>query len=369
MNTLRNNNKHLQLSTLAYSAGRVCLALALAFTLSVTSGVVQAAPLAATAPGLGSASNFAVLSAAPDALGAVTCTTSTVNGDVGSSGPMTSVTQTLCTITGAVIAPVSDEVLADFNDAYDAYAAIDCTGSLDTAYTGQTLTLTPGVYCNDAAVTFTDSTLTLDGQGDANAVWIFKIGTLGTGALTGTNFSVVMAGEGDPCNVSWWVAEAATMTTSGFQGTILAGAAITVTGLAGTPTPFNGDVLAKAAVTLTDVTLTGCKGDDGGDHGCKDGKGKGKGHGQDCCDDGKGKGHGQDCCDDGRGKGHGQKCCDDGGRGKGHGQNCCDDGGRGKGHGQNCCDDGKGKGHGQNCCDDGKGKGHGQDDCKRGKGK
>jgi len=40
----------------------------------------------------------------------------------------------------------------------------------------------------------------------------------------------VMAGGGQACNVNWWVAQAATLTTSSFQGTILAGADITVTG-------------------------------------------------------------------------------------------------------------------------------------------
>ncbi|MEQ1837843.1 MAG: ice-binding family protein [Candidatus Nitrotoga sp.] len=221
------------------------------------------AKTASTAPSLGAASNFTVLSAAPDAGGAVTCTASTINGDVGSSGSMASVVQTGCTINGAIVAPVSAKVITDFNSAYDQYASVACTGTLNTAYTGATLTLTPGVYCSAAAVTFTDSTLTLDGQGDANAAWIFKIGTPGiggTGALTGTNFSVVMVNSAQACNVTWWVAEAATMTTSAFQGTILAGAAVTLTGLAGTPTPFFGDVLAKAAVTLTDITITGCMG-------------------------------------------------------------------------------------------------------------
>ena len=205
------------------------------------------------APALGSAGSFAVLSAAAGAGGAVTLTNSTVTGDVGSSGLKASVVQTGSTITGAVIAPVSAQVLRDFNSAYDQYAAIPCTGSLETAYSGTTLILTPGVYCNGAAVTFTDTTLILDGQGNADAVWIFKIGTLGTGALTGTNFTVLMSGGGVPCNVYWWVAEAATLTTSNFIGTILAGAAIRVTG--GT---FNGDALAKAAVTLTDADITGC---------------------------------------------------------------------------------------------------------------
>jgi hypothetical protein len=61
--------------------------------------------------------------------------------------------------------------------------------------------------------------------------------------------------------VTWWVAEAATMTRANFKGTILAGAAITTTGIAGSPpTPFEGRALAKAAVTLTDVAFLGCQG-------------------------------------------------------------------------------------------------------------
>ena len=250
---------------------------------------------AATAPALNTASGYSVLSVgtaippstAADATAAVTATTSTVTGDVGSAG---AVTLTGSTINGNVVfsgalvntgstmsgtsTPLPVQVINDFNTAYGQYAAIPCTGTLDTAYTGATLTLTPGVYCNDAAVTFTDSTLTLDGLGNANAVWIFKIGTLGTGALTGTNFTVNMANGGDACNVSWWVAEASTMTTSGFQGSILAGAAITLTGLAGTATPFNGDIMAKAGITMTDVTVTGCTGGgaNNGHDGCNGGK-------------------------------------------------------------------------------------------------
>lgn len=248
--------------------------------------LVGASPsFAANVPSLGAASNFAVLSAASAGGGAVTCTNSSITGDVGSSGAPASVTQTNCTITGAIIAPVSAQVVTDFNSAYDRYQKISCTGSLNTAYTDTTLTLVPGVYCNDAGVTFTNTTLTLDAQGDANAVWIFKIGTGGTGALTGTNFSVVMTNGGEACNVYWWVAEAVTMTTSGFQGTILAGAAITMTGLAGTTTPFNGSALAKAAVTLTNVSVNGCMATGGG------GKSKSKcnqgvGNGPEGCDPG-----------------------------------------------------------------------------------
>ena len=237
---------------------------------------------AQTLPALGTASNFAVLSAAPNSGGAVICTASTINGNVGSSGPMASVVQTGCTVNGSVIAPVSAQVLTDFNNTYGQYATVPCTGTLDTAYTGATLMLPPGVYCNAAAVTFTNTTLTLDGMGNANAVWIFKVGTGGTGALTGTNFSVVMANAGQPCNVSWWVAEAVTMTTSNLQGAVLAGAAITMTGLAGTTTVFNGDALAKAAVTLTNVNINSCQApNSGGNGGGNGGKTHGKHHGSD----------------------------------------------------------------------------------------
>jgi hypothetical protein len=285
--------------------------------------LLTAAPMAASAattPGLGTASSFAVLSAAPGGGGAVTCTTSTVNGDVGSSGAMASVTNTRCTINGAIIAPVSAGVLLDFNTAYDQYLATDpagnpiipCTGTLQTAYTGTpalpyTLTLAPGVYCTDAAVTFTNTILTL--AGSANDTWIFKIGTSGTGALTGTNFTVKMANGGDPCNVSWWVAQAATMTTSGFQGDILTGAAITLTGLAGSATPFNGDILAKAAVTMTDVTVTGCNANGGGGNGNQCDNGHHNGHDKD-----NGHHYGQDKdhekCNQGVGNGH--EGCDPG---------------------------------------------------------
>jgi hypothetical protein len=162
-----------------------------------------------------------------------------------------------------------------FFTAYDNVAGVSCTGQLLDAYTDQTLVLPPGVYCNPraAGVTFTRTTLTLNAQGNGNAVWVFKIGTPGTaatpgtGALTGTDLSVVMSGGATTCNVTWWVAEAATLTDDQagvprpFVGTILAGAAITTTGTNAAPTDrlsFTGKAFAKAGVTLTDTNLTGC---------------------------------------------------------------------------------------------------------------
>lgn len=260
-------------------------------------GVVSAQSNPLVIPGMGTASDFAVLSAAPGGGGAVTCTTSGVNGDVGSTGGTAAVVQTSCTIAGDIVAPVLPQVVADFNTAYGEFAGLGCTSYLDSAYTGVTMTLAPGVYCNSAAVTFTGTTLILDAHGDANAVWVFKIGTGGTGALTGTNLLMTMAGGGQPCNVYWWVAQAVTMTTSGFKGTILAGAAVTITGVAGTTTPINGDLLATGAVTLTDVNVTSCDatgggGGGGGDTHKKCHHRKGHKHDQFCH---KKRGHDKDC--------------------------------------------------------------------------
>ena len=206
---------------------------------------------AAGPPELGSASSFAVLSAAPDGGGAVTCTDSTIIGDVGSSGARPSVVKTRCTISGAIIAPVSAGVLTDFNEAYDAFAALSCTQTLTGTLAG--LTLTPGIYCVSAEAK--TGVLTLDAQGATNAVWIFLV----DGALTGTNFTVLLANGATACNVYWWAKAAATMTTSDFKGTLLAGAAITGTGVAPT-SPFEGRALAKAGVTLTNVAFIGCTG-------------------------------------------------------------------------------------------------------------
>ena len=207
-----------------------------------------------SAPSLGSAADFAILSATPGNGGAVTCTDSTITGNVGSTGQPASIVQTSCIINGATVAPVSAGAVADFYGAYAALASQQC----DSFLTGTLadVSLTPGVYCFAAAATLT-GTLTLNGG--ANDTWLFKVGTSGTGALTGTNFSVVMANGASACNVTWWVAEATTMTTSSFLGTVLSGAAITATGVAPT-SPFEGRALAKAAVTLTNVAFTGCTG-------------------------------------------------------------------------------------------------------------
>src|ERR1035437_6218654 len=188
---------------------------------------------------LGSAESFAVLAGT-----AVTITDSTVNGDVGVDlgGAFT---QTTATILGTVHLGdmVAQKAYDDFLAAYAALAAEPCEHVIDGNLAG--LFLAPGVYCVDAASTTTDGTLTL--VGSSTDTWIFKIGTSGKGALTGTGLTVVMS-SGETCNnnVFWWTAEAATLTDSVFIGSILAGTSITVT-----RGSLDGQAFAKVAVTLT----------------------------------------------------------------------------------------------------------------------
>jgi len=207
---------------------------------------------------LGTASAFSVLGSP------VTTTSSTITGDVGSAGAVTltsstingnlvytgALTNTSSTISGTSTQPLPIQVVTDFNSAYAAALAATCTATLGATITGP-VTLAPGVYCTGAALTGA-GVLTLDAGGNANAVWIFKIGA----ALSGTGFSVVMANGGQPCNVFWAPGAGVTMTTWAFSGNILAGGA---TGsISMTDTILTGRALANVAVTMTGSSVIGC---------------------------------------------------------------------------------------------------------------
>lgn len=197
------------------------------------------------APKLGTTIAYAVLSTEAGTRGAVTCTDSTIDGNVGSSGARPAVVETRCSITGDIVAPVTRRVLTDFESAYTQVNNNACQVILSGTQAGAILA--PGVYCFDAAAALT-GTLTLNGN--ANGVWIFRV----NGDLTGNTFSVLMAGGGQACNVYWAPSGATTMTTSNAKGTILAGQAITITGGS-----FVGRAFAGKAATLTNTALTTCR--------------------------------------------------------------------------------------------------------------
>lgn len=196
---------------------------------------------AQTAPSLGTAQSFAVLGATT-----VTNTGATViNGDLGLS-PGTSVTgfpPGVVNGTQHVANATALQAQNDVTTAYNALTAQPCTSNL----TGQDLggmTLTPGVYCFDSSAQLT-GTLTLNAQGNANAVFIFKIGSTLT---TASNAVVTVINGGQSCNVFWQVGSSATLgTTTTFVGNILALTSITLN----TTARVSGRTLARnGAVTL-----------------------------------------------------------------------------------------------------------------------
>jgi hypothetical protein len=194
---------------------------------------------------LGSASPFTVLSAS----GAVNCTNSTIEGAVSSA---VAGTKTSCVQSNGVVSPISQDTQTDFHNAYSTLAVEQCDYTLATL-AGQVLE--PGTYCVDNASTNTGSVLTLNG--DEDDTWLFKIGTSGAGALTGTDFVVDMIGGAQACNVTWWVADAVTLTRGEFKGDILAGQAVTVTGVASN-SPLKGRIMAEGTVVLTNADALGC---------------------------------------------------------------------------------------------------------------
>ncbi len=268
---------------------------------------------------------------------AVTCTDGMITGSVGTfqATPTGAITLHSCPVSGSIDTGTGASIAA-YNSFLATYAALaPKSDDVCTMLTGTLadVTLAPGAYCFPAAATLT-GTLTLSGP--ANGVWSFKVGTLGTGALTGTNFSVVLANGANACNVTWWVAEAATMTTSNFQGNILAGGAITLTdGMSEASTltggtseaitltggtftggTLNGDIWSKAGVTITSTAVTGCDGRDGRGHRHKHkhrhGHGKkdkdecnqGIGNGREGCDPGDSNHHHDSNDEDGATPGH-----------------------------------------------------------------
>jgi len=230
------------------------LVLIVLFATLLSAAGAMASPGAQTAPGLGSAASFAVLG------GQTVTNTSptTIFGNLGVS-PGSAITgfppgSLTAGATHAADA-VALQAQSDVTIAYDDLAGQACTGDI----TGQDLggqTLTEGVYCSTSSSQLTGA-LTLDAQGNADAVFIFKmVSTL----TTASSSSVSVINGGTACNVFWQVGSSATLgTTTHFVGNILALTSIALQN--------NADVVGRALarngeVTMdtNNVTIQGCPG-------------------------------------------------------------------------------------------------------------
>jgi hypothetical protein len=195
---------------------------------------------------LGSAAKFGVLAATT----ATSSGATTVNGHLGVS-PGTAVTGSL-RVSGMIHAGGGNAARAqsDLTTAYND-AAGRTVGAITVAGNLGGLTLTPGLYKSVSALEISSGDLTLDAQGDTNAVFIFQMASTLT---TTIGRQVILRGGAKAANIFWQVGSSATLgTTSVFKGNILASTSITVTAGAA----VEGRLLSRtAAVTLDTNTIT-----------------------------------------------------------------------------------------------------------------
>lgn len=133
-------------------------------------------------------------------------------------------------------------------------ASNDASGRSTTSTVATELggsTLTDGVYDSAAGTFGITGTLTLNGQGNADSVFIFKMAST---LITASASKVVLTNSAQGCNVYWVVGSSATFgTSSTFIGTVLASASITDNGAS----TINGRLLASTGgVTLNNTTVT-----------------------------------------------------------------------------------------------------------------
>jgi hypothetical protein len=221
------------------------ISLALVVTLALASS-----SQAATAVGLGTADNFAVLAGS----GVTNTGPSVINGDLGSS-PTPSVTGFGGAPNGTVNGSTHQadasaaQAQADLTTAYNNAAGQGPVSTVATELGGQTLT--PGVYDSLSGTFGITGTLTLNAKGNPNAVFIFKTAST---LISASASQVRLINGAQPCHLFWQVGSSATLgTSSTFVGNILALQSISLD----SGVTVDGRLLARnGAVTLINDTIT-----------------------------------------------------------------------------------------------------------------
>jgi len=249
-------------STLTVSNRAVVTILTLILLLWLSVGVTTSQ--AATSVGLGTADSFAILAGS----GVTNTGPSVINGDLGTS-PLPAVVgfgggPSEGTVNGAIhqADTVAASAQADLTTAYDNAAGQGPANTVVTELGGQSLT--PGVYDSASGTFEITGPLTLNAQGDPNAVFIFKTSTT---LVSASSSSVNLINGAQPCNIFWQVGSSATLgSNSVFVGNILALTSISLDNAVS----VSGRLLARnGAVTLDNDTVTRvpCATSDGGSTG------------------------------------------------------------------------------------------------------
>ena len=196
---------------------------------------------------LGAAGTFSVLGGTGVTNGAY-ATVTHLSGDLGLS-PSGLISGFSPDLVGGTIydkVPVAAQAQTALQLAYNDAAGRTATGAFAGDQNGKTFT--PGVYHTDVAFTLT-GTLTLDGQNNPNAVFIFQVNA----ALNTAAASTITLINGAQASHIFWQATGAVGTgaNSSFTGTILTLGASTI----GAGGSLNGRVLSQGVVTLAGNTI------------------------------------------------------------------------------------------------------------------
>ena len=182
----------------------------------------------------------------------------TVNGKIYTAPPPPTVA---CPTEGtAATFAIATQAAADALAAYNTLAALP--GGPDSG-AGQLggLVLAPGTYTSvGGTFLITGTDLTLDAQGDPNAVWVFQMATSLTVGAPGAPRSVILVNGAQAKNVFWQVGSAATINAAGggtMVGTIIAKAGVTFSTVGNTAiTTLNGRALGlNASVTMVNTVI------------------------------------------------------------------------------------------------------------------
>lgn len=183
-----------------------------------------------------------------------------VNGTINTAAPSPTVgcPSEGTAVTAAIAMQAADDALAAYNDISPASRP----GGTDPG-SGQLggLVLPPGIY-KAAGGTFllTGSDLTLDAQGDANALWVFQSASSLTVGGPGAPRNIILVNGAQAKNVFWQVGSSATINAAGggtMVGTIIAAAGVSFStpGNAAVVT-LNGRALGlNASVTMVNTVV------------------------------------------------------------------------------------------------------------------
>lgn len=189
---------------------------------------------------------FIVLAGAGVSLAGGTASTTLINGNIGSYPTP-----------GTVVGTDPKVMLVNSVDHHDDTLTQEATSDLACMYSSALaktnrntivsdlggLTLVPGVYHSGTSVSVT-GTLTLDGQGNADAVFLIIASST---VMAQTNSKVLLGNGTQSCNVFWVAGSSATIKQNAiFVGTVLAQVSITMNAGAS----LDGRLMCNSAISL-----------------------------------------------------------------------------------------------------------------------